>query len=279
MSHTVLPVTPIVAALVDEWSALGKLATSLTDEQWSAPSVLPGWTVADILAHIIGTESLLAGRDVEPQRDVAALEHVHNPIGELNEKWLDHFRGRPRAEVMAAYADIISERTTALRALSQAEFDADTVTPAGPETYGRFMRIRIFDCWIHELDIRDSVGESGVAASGPADPAPTDWALAELAASMPFVVGKRARTPKGTSVLIRVGGAVPRDMRIVVDDRAAAVAAFAGGDEAADVVLNVTAVDLARLVGGRRTADPARVTITGDRALGTAIVENLAYVI
>ncbi|MGV9710295.1 maleylpyruvate isomerase family mycothiol-dependent enzyme [Gordonia sp. NPDC003424] len=274
MSHTSLPVTPIVDALTDEWAALDSLADSLTDEQWAGPSVLPGWSNADVLAHIIGTESLLAGRDVEARRDVAALDHVRNPIGELNERWLDHFRGRPRADVMAAYREIIGVRTDSLRAMKQAEFDADAMTPAGPDTYGRFMRIRIFDCWMHEIDIRDSTD-----GSSPRGVAPTDWALAEIAASMPFVIGKRARTPSGTSVLLRIGGPAPRDIRIVVADRAAAVDGFPDGDESADVALSLDAVDLARLVGGRRTANPGRVRIDGDQAIGSAIVDNLAYVI
>ncbi|MFW0792794.1 maleylpyruvate isomerase family mycothiol-dependent enzyme [Gordonia sp. CPCC 205515] len=279
MSHTALPITPIVDALVEEWSALEAIATSMTDEQWSAPSVLPGWTVADVIAHIIGTESMLAGRDVEVRRDLAALDHVRNPIGELNEKWLDHFRDRPRTEVMAAFADIIAARTNALRAMTQTDFDADTITPAGPDTYGRFMRIRIFDCWMHEIDIIDSSTESGSATTVSLAAAPTTWALEEIAASMPFVVGKRARTPQGTSILIRVGGVAPREMRIVVEERAAAVDAFDGGDESADVTLTLDDIDLARLVGGRRSADPTRVTIDGNVEFGRAIVENAAYVI
>ena len=31
-------------------------------------------------------------------------------------------------------------------------------TPAGKDTYGRFMQIRVFDCWLHEQDIRDALG-------------------------------------------------------------------------------------------------------------------------
>ena len=41
------------------------------------------------------------------------------------------------------------------------------MTPAGPDTYGRFMRVRIFDCWMHEQDIRRAVGRPG-HVEGPA---------------------------------------------------------------------------------------------------------------
>lgn len=274
MSTTVVPVDDVVDALTREWAAIDTVVATLTDAEWQSPSILPGWSVADIVAHVVGTENMLAGRDVDPTRDVAALDHVHNEIGELNEKWLDHFRGRPRSEVMDAFHETIGVRTQALRAMSQDDFVAESFTPAGPDTYGRFMRIRIFDCWIHEIDIRDSVGRAGEL-----DPAPTRWALEEIAASLPFVIGKRARTPKGTSVLLRIGGAAPRDVRIAVADRAAVVESFPGGDDAADVTLTLDAADLARFVGGRTSAVPERVTITGDDAIGRAIVENFAYVI
>lgn len=273
-AKTSLPISSIVTALTAEWATLDALTTSLSDDQWSAPSVLPGWSMADVIAHVIGTESVLAGREVEPRRDVGALDHVRNPIGELNERWLDHFRGSSRGEVMAAYREIVAVRTDMLTRMTQEEFDADSVTPAGPESYGRFMRIRVFDCWMHEIDIRDSTD-----GSAPTDAVPAELALDEIAASLPFVVGKRAATPKGTSVLMRIGGVVSRAIRIEVGDRAVAVDEFAGGDQSADVALTLDARDLARLAGGRRTADPGRVAIDGDRALGTAILDNLDYVI
>ncbi|GAB90540.1 maleylpyruvate isomerase family mycothiol-dependent enzyme [Gordonia rhizosphera] len=274
MAPTLLPVRPVVDALTAQWAVMDPLVSGLSDAQWSGPSILPGWTVADIVAHIIGTESMLAGRDVAAERDLGALEHVRNPIGEFNEKWLDHFRGSSRADVMAAYREVVSVRTEALSTISQEEFDAEAMTPAGRDTYGRFMRVRIFDCWMHEIDIRDSTDGSAPTLVGPAA-----LALDEIAASLPFVVGKRAQAPSGSAILIRIGGLVPRELRIVVAERARAVDELPGGDESADVVLTLDALDLARLAGGRRSADPGRVEIAGDRAIGDAIVAHLNYVI
>ena len=86
-----------IAALGEEWAALRSLVGGLSDEQLAEASVLPGWSNADIVAHIIGTESLLAGRPV-PEHDVAGRDHVRNAIGELNEKWLEELRGQDRAQ-------------------------------------------------------------------------------------------------------------------------------------------------------------------------------------
>ncbi|GAC51904.1 MULTISPECIES: maleylpyruvate isomerase family mycothiol-dependent enzyme [Gordonia] len=274
MATTILPLDEVTAGLIAQWAAIADVAGGLTDEQWSAASVLHGWTNADIVAHIIGTESMLDGRDVEATRTVSALDHVRNPIGELNEKWVDHYRPKSRAEVLAALEEIVGVRTAALQAMTQEQFEAPSMTPAGADTYGRFMRIRIFDCWVHEIDLRDGTDGSAVT-----DPVPASWALDEIGASLPFVVGKRADAPKGSKVLFDITGLSARTVRIFVGDRAAAVEEFEGGDASADVRLRIDAANLARCAGGRRDADPGAVEIDGDEALGNAILNRMNYVI
>lgn len=268
---TRVPRQPVVDALRDEWSTLDTLVSGLSDEQWAAPSILPGWSVADIVAHIAGTEWMLTGRDVEATRDVTALEHVKNPIGELNEKWLDHYRARTRAELMDDYRTVTATRLTALEGMTAREWDAESFTPAGPDSYGRFMRIRVFDCWVHEIDIRDSLdlGE-------PQDLLPATSARKEMVASLPFIIGKKAGAPQGTTVTVDFTGIAPRAVHVAVDERAAVVPAL---DGPADVTLTVDLVDYARLIGARSTADPATVTIDGDRRLGEQIVGHLHYMI
>lgn len=277
MAATIVEFTPTVEALQAQWAAVAELADGLSDDEWSSPSVLPGWSVADIVAHVIGTESMLEGRDVEAVRDVAALDHVRNPIGELNEKWLDHFRDADRDRVMQAYRDVIATRTSHLAAMTQQDFDAEALTPAGRDTYGRFMRIRIFDCWVHEIDLIDSV--DGRDGRVPTQRIPQAWALDEIGASLPFVVGKLAGAPRGSRVIFDITGLAPRLQRIEVADRAGAVTAFPDGDESATARLTVDGVELARLVGGRSSADPSTVTISGDEELGKRIVAHLNYMI
>ena len=126
-------------------------------------------------------------------------------------RWADHFRTRPRPEVLAALDDIIETRTAALTAMSPEEFEADAITPAGPDTYGRFMRIRVFDCWIHEIDLRDALADG----STPTDPASADAALEEISSSLPFVVGKRASAPAGSTVRFEITGLAPRDLSLI----------------------------------------------------------------
>ena len=53
MAHTVVDKDAITSALIAEWSVLRALAGQLTDEQWSAPSVLRSVTRAGIERSVI----------------------------------------------------------------------------------------------------------------------------------------------------------------------------------------------------------------------------------
>ncbi|MBM7367029.1 maleylpyruvate isomerase family mycothiol-dependent enzyme [Gordonia hydrophobica] len=268
---TLVPQEPLIDALDAQWRTIADLASALTDEQWTAPSGLPGWELRDIVAHVIGTESMLAGRVPDSSIDTSTIDHVQNPIGELNERWIDHYRQRSRDELMADYATVTAERNTAMWGMTEGQWDAETATPVGPDSYGRFMRVRVFDCWMHEIDLRDAAG-----LGDPTEPAPASWALQEIAATLPFIVGKRAGAAKGSTVAFHLTGASPQTVCIAVDDRAAIVPTL---DRDADATLTLTGPDLARLAGGRPGADPARVTLAGDSALGSTIVAKLHYTI
>lgn len=268
---TYVPQEPVIDALRTQWEAIADIARTLSDEQWSTPSGLPGWQVGDVVAHVLGTESMLAGRVPESSIDASAVEHVKNPIGELNERWIDHYRQRSRDELMADFAAVTAEREKAMWGMTEGQWDAETATPVGPESYGRFMRIRIFDCWVHEVDIRDAL-RLGV----PDRAAPAEWALQEISATLPFVVGKRAGAPAGSTVEFTLTGVAPMTVYVATEERAAVVPAI---DGTPTTHLTLDGVDLARLVGGRPSADTSRVTIEGDAELGAAITSNLHYTI
>ena len=137
---TIVPREEAIAALEEEWGVLASLFADLGADDWDRPTACPGWSVKDNLAHIIGTEAMLLGRPT-PDVDVSQLTHLRNDIARFNEAWVEHYRSRPADEVVAALDDAVAERRAALAAMDQAAFDAESFTPAGPDTYGRFMQI------------------------------------------------------------------------------------------------------------------------------------------
>ena len=135
------------------------------------------------------------------------------------------------------------------------------------------MRIRVFDQWLHELDIRDAVGEPG-GESGPA----AELALDEMAAAMGFVVGKKAGAPTGSRVRLELTGDAARTINVEVGERAAVVDELSGPPT---LTVTMPAGVFARLGGGRVDPDTVRaqVTLDGDEELGERLLGNLGYTI
>jgi uncharacterized protein (TIGR03083 family) len=265
---------PLIAALAEEWSAIEWLLAELPEAEWGAATCLPGWDVADVVAHVVGTEAMLLG---EPTPEAAASlhqrDHVRNDIGGVNEQWVDAVRTWPPVRLLGRYRSVVSERLDALRAMDQAAFDAPSWTPVGQGTYGRFMQIRLFDCWMHEQDIRSAVGRPGHEAGAPAE-----GAVDEVARAVGYLVGKRAGAPDGSSVRVELTGPVRRRLDVVVDGRARLVDRI-DGTPTATVELNSTL--FTRLAGGR--VNPAdhfgEITLVGDRALGERVANHLAFTV
>lgn len=230
----------------------------------------------DVVSHIIGTEMMLGGTPT-PDIDISGRDHVHNDIGALNERWVEHLRGESPEAMLANYRDVIGRRKAALTAMSPEEWNTVTFTPAGPDSYGRFMRVRVFDCWVHEHDIRDALSAPAPDTSyGGAD---SRLALDEMTASMGFVVAKKGGAPDGSRVELALTGPLARTIRVAIDGRAEVVPDF-GGDEPT-AVITLDGRQFVRLAGGRpMTADaPQGIEYGGDEAVGTRIIENLNYVI
>jgi uncharacterized protein (TIGR03083 family) len=274
--RTVLDKDDVLAGLFASWDGIDGLLAELSGEQWQTPTSLPGWTVHDVVAHIVGTEMMLAGTPT-PEADVAGRDYVHNEIGALNEKWVEHLRSESPASMLAAFRDITARRKQMLAAMPVGEWNTVTFTPAGPDSYGRFMRVRIFDCWMHEHDIRHAVGRPPTDA----DLAGADSRLAldEMTASMPFVVAKKGQAPAGARVQITLTGPVAREIRVSVDGRAALVEDFSGAEPT--IGLTLDGLQFSRLAGGRplMAGRTDGIDYAGDTAAGARIIENLNYVI
>ena len=271
-----IPKDRTVAALGEVWASLGELLGDLTDEQWRLPSPLPGWSVQDNVSHIVGTEAMLAGEPgptIDIDRD--ANEHVRNDIGAFNEQWVEALRVVQPNEVLSRFRELTGARLATLDQMSVDEWNAESFTPAGRDTYGRFMQIRVFDCWLHEQDIRDAVDQPG-HQTGLA----VEVVLDEMATALGFVVGKKAGASAGESVTFALtdGGAVVRELHVEVGERAAVVAALSGP---ATVVLTMPVGVMTRRCAGRVGPDDLldQVVIDGDLLLASRILDNQSYTI
>ena len=160
-------------------------------------------------------------------------------------------------------------------AMTQADFDAPSWTPVGnDETYGRFMRIRHFDCYLHEHDIRFALGlPSRPDTDGQAS------CLDEVATGLGYIVGRRARLPDGSRVVIELTGEAARTFYVEVDGRATVVDAL-DGPSTVGIELPVTL--FLRLTGGRQDGSSGpggEIRLSGARDLAGQLAGNLAFTI
>lgn len=270
---TAVDVDKVLTALDEEFDAIVELAAGLDPADWERPTACPGWTVQDNLAHVIGIEAMLLGRP-QPEVELGDLSHLRNDLARSNEVWVEGYRHRPPSAVLDDLRGIIDERRAALAAMSPADFDADAMTPAGPGTVGRFMRIRIMDVWFHEQDVREAVGRPGhLIGRAP------EQSLAEVAHVLGYIVGKRVAPPAGTTVRIVLTGDLAATIDIRVTDRARLVEHLEGSPTAE---ITLPGDRFMRIAGGRLSdSDDSRmgVSFAGDTTLCGEIITNLPFMI
>jgi uncharacterized protein (TIGR03083 family) len=264
----------LVNTLDEVWRSIGALGATLTEAEWKAPSELPGWSVQDNVVHLSSIESMLIGRPWTGLDAAPDGPHVKNDTGADNEKAVHSRRSWTGADVLAEFRDVTRERIAALRALDTAGFDAESWTPQGPGTVRTLLPFRIFDSYAHEQDMRRAVGRPGGI-----DSAAAAHAVSMGVGAMPFVVGKKAGAPDGSTVVFSLTAPLAQDVAIeVVGGRARLCAP---GVDPPTVRLTMSAATFERLGSGRIDGDACvaagDVLIDGDEALGRRIVAAMNY--
>jgi uncharacterized protein (TIGR03083 family) len=200
------------------FTSLTELGSQLTEAQWKLPTDCPGWSVQDNLSHIVAYENTESG-GARTSHQAPKFDYVRNPIGEANENEIDSRRSLTGAQVLDEWKEVAERRLNFLRTADESYFTNEVMTPTGPGTTADFLHIRVLDCWVHEQDMRRAVGIPG-HLSGPA----AEHTIDRLIRTVPIVVGKRAATPDGQSVVIDITGGVQRHIVCtIVDGRAALV--------------------------------------------------------
>lgn len=245
------------------WDSIDRLCSDLTGSQWELPTGCPGWTVKDHLSHLVDYEARAAGQPA-PEHDPGPLPHLKNDLGRANEVGVDVRRPRSGGQVLEEFRTVTAQRLAGLRELSGQDLAAQTMTPAGPGTLADMLTLRVMDSWSHEQDIRRAVGRPG-HVQGPA----AEEAVAYFARFLPYVVGKRAAAPEGSTVVFRIG-----DRAVVVEVTGGRGRLTAQPGEAT-VTLVIPVATFAALAGGRSDV-PDDVTISGDRPLGQRVLDAMS---
>ncbi|MFI9269947.1 maleylpyruvate isomerase family mycothiol-dependent enzyme [Kitasatospora sp. NPDC052896] len=210
-----------VQAYTDAWTqsieSISALMGTLPADSWNRPTECPGWSVRDIVSHVIAIESELLG-DPRPIHSLPSdLRHVKDDLSRYLELPVDKRRCHTPPEMTAELEYVIIRRARMLR---DAKHQADDVVrlPLGPASielpYARLLLMRAFDVWVHEQDLRRALGLPG-GLDSPGAQLSRDHLLAQL----PKVVAKRAGAPAGSTVAFDVTGPLEFLRTVRVDER------------------------------------------------------------
>jgi uncharacterized protein (TIGR03083 family) len=246
------------------WTSFDSLLDGLDEQQWATPSLCEGWTVRDVAMHIGAIEHMMSGEAPGAMADAVPF---HKAMA-----WMAEAKELDDAALLALLREVIARRRVELADVTEADIAVPSMTPVGPGTFGRFLAIRVFDCWVHEQDIRRPLGmpghEGGLAA---------EMSIDEIERSLPYIVGKKIGLPDGMGITIAIDGAVARTMHVKVAGRAGNVDAL----DAPDVVLHADSMTFAQLACGRidpqAAIDDGMIRWSGDATWGEAAARNLAF--
>ncbi|MFF2651395.1 maleylpyruvate isomerase family mycothiol-dependent enzyme [Streptomyces sp. NPDC058045] len=266
---------PSLQTYADAWShsveAISELVGPLTEGEWNQQTPCPGWSVRDIVSHVIGVDCEMLG-DPRPIHTLPRdLHHVQNEAQRYQEVQVDVRRHHTAPEMTSELEYTVIRRNRQLRNESR---QPDTVVrgPRGAEeTLEQAMRRRAFDIWVHEQDLR-----AALRAPGNLDSPGAYVARDRLVEALPMVVAKKAAAPANCAVVFDVHGPIEflRTVRVNAEGRGSVDGAPSLGPL---VTLGMDWETFVRLACGRVTPQAVadRVKAEGDDALAAAILREL----
>lgn len=266
--------------VVDAWAQTVRtvidLGQTLRPDDADKSTDCPGWTVFDQVAHVASAEAMAAG-ETPPDADVSGHDHVRHEFGERVERFLESRRGRALEDVVDELEWRLEERLALYRA-DDVDPEAEAAGPFGPTTLDGLVRVRTFDVWMHEQDIREAIGRPG----GLDTPAAA-LSVERLFDALPVVVAKRAGIEPGNAVVLDLTGPVVGRAGVRVEEQEGkprGIPLFTGdAEEHPDVETTTLAMSTAvamRLAGGRRDPADLPVTVTGDEEVARRVLSAMA---
>ncbi len=265
----------ITEALEETWSSIDRTLQPRDEDAYNAATPCPGWSVRDVLSHLVGFELLLQGGPV-PAHEGPWPSHVKNPIGEINEAFVQAYRNTPGDELLDLFRRTSAASLERLRGLSEEEWEKVGWSPEGERPYYRFQETRVLDSWIHLQDIRDALLEPA-DDHGPGE----EIVVNRFEAVLPYVLAKKAHAPDGTVVRINLSGRLARTVVLEVENGRAK--ALETSDRVPNLELTTPVAIFWRRAAGRISADSflraSATDIRGDEKLALALAEGLAIMI
>lgn len=264
---------PALQPYADAWThsieAISELVQPLVEAEWNRRTPCPGWSVRDIVSHVLGLDSEMLATPA-PSTPSRATSTTSPTTTSATWRCRSTSAATTRAGDASELEYMIIRRNRQLRNESR---DPGTKVrgPLGTElTLEEAMRRHAFDVWAHEQDLRTALGRPGNLDSPGAHVA-RDVLLGEL----PAVVAEQADAPRSSAVVFDVHGPVEflRTIRVDIQGRGTLESSPALGPAA---TLTLDWETYFRLACGRVTPEAAadRIKTEGDPDLTAAILRH-----
>lgn len=146
------------APLVRQRARFATQLERLDDDGWQAESRCEGWTVRDVVSHLVTTnqfwtlsaQGALAG---EPTRYLLDFDPVATPA-----QLVDDSRSQTPAEVLEAFRASNDALGSALGGLDDAAWELPAEAPPGHVPLRAMARHALWDSWVHERDVVVALG-------------------------------------------------------------------------------------------------------------------------
>ncbi|MBA6439214.1 MULTISPECIES: maleylpyruvate isomerase family mycothiol-dependent enzyme [Streptomyces] len=271
-----MTVHPSLQTSIDAWThsidAITELVNPLAESEWNRATECPGWSVRDVVSHVIGLECEMLG-DPRPIHTLPRdLYHVTNELSRYMEVQVDVRRCHTAPEMTSELEYTVIRRGRQLRN-EKRQPDAMVRWPGGTEvTLGEALTRRAFDVWVHEQDLRRALNKPGNLDS-PGATITRDLLLSGL----PKVVAKDAGAAPQSAVVFDVHGPMEfmRTVRVDADGRGTIDGSVSLGPT---VTLALDWETYVRLACGRVRPEAVaeRLKIEGDQQLAEAILQHFA---
>ena len=263
--------TDTIAALGRVWQSIASVTDGLNDGEWARATECPGWDVADQVIHLMGVERQIEGEQ-PPRGDVSDVAYVKNEFGAYNERWIRDRRPRGGVAIREEFIEVTTRRLATLSSLRPSAFDATVWSPMGDRSMAELLTMRLFDSFVHEIDIRRALDKPGQR-----DDVAEQVALTWMAKAIPGVLGRIGSLAEAESLTLELGPGgkgpwswVNNGERIVPGS----------GTIRATITVSPESLllrDCGRVGVSETLAEP-RVSITGDRELAEVFLERLNVV-
>jgi len=200
----------VMALFPGEREALLRLLAALSDDEWRAPTICPGWSVKDIALHLVGDDIglLSRGRDGFVAPWFAAVGNEPLPWDRLvdlidaqNASWV-HATRRISPRLLCELLAFTGEATLHHVATLDLAAIGGPVSWAGPDPAPVWLDIaqEYTERWVHHQQIRDAVHQPGLTERRWFAPV-----LDAFARALPSAL-RDADAPPGTRVRLVVTG-------------------------------------------------------------------------